>query len=152
MGTQKIMLDTNILNYLETDHEYLNKVVRAKVDGKIEPIITHIQEDELRVNRDAKKRLIIESIKPKKIATYGIITDISRSDYCRSGGGYSKLTGNKEMRKLKKWRDVLIGSTALNDVDVFVTNDNDFKERLKRIDSKLIVKDYLEFKAWLDTL
>lgn len=147
---KRVMLDTNALRTLSQDDDCLSKFEECKKREIIQHITTHIQEDEIRLCPNEKQKRIAESIKSEMVPTRGFIVGLSGLG--QNGGllGAPKIVlGPDTKNKLRGYRDILIGGTALDKSDILVTDDRHFR-KFKKFKSKLEIIDYKTFKVFLD--
>jgi hypothetical protein len=122
---EQFLLDSNIFDKIVETPGAFRLVQRLVADGKIELVVTHIQEDELARITDEQKRQEIASVPRTVTPTAGFILDVSRLGMARlgdpvpieavRGGNWHKYT-----------HDALIAAAALADGQVLVAEDRRF--------------------------
>lgn len=146
----RVMFDSNaydeILRHGDTDR------IRARIEaGELVVVTTHVQEDELRQIADAKKQKRLLS------AFYKLRTQNSPTSVALWGAskwGQSNWTGPQQEADLNAVkrnrpvasRDEIIGTTAKDHCDVFVTEDKKFAARLAEAAPKLRLSNYDTFR------
>ncbi|MFN4310021.1 MAG: hypothetical protein ACK4FK_05450 [Ferrovibrio sp.] len=146
----RVMFDSNAYDEIlrHGDVERLRALIAA---GKLIIVTTHVQEDELRQIADAEKqkRLLSAFYKlrtqnsPTSVALWGV-----------SKWGQSNWTGPQQeadLNAIKRSRpiasrDEIIGTTAKDHCDAFVTEDKKFAARLTEAAPKLRLLNYDTFR------
>jgi hypothetical protein len=154
------MFDTMIYDEIQ-EHDLRGDLLWLKTRG-IEYVITHVQVDEVSAISDRKLEtrqkliLLIVSLRPKMIATKGVILGVSRFGYAQFASKEESSAADtirKEDKNLNPSKDALIGVTALSSVDIYVTNDKERRPIIERmiqaneLDVKLMTFD--QFHEWV---
>ncbi|MFN4166166.1 MAG: type II toxin-antitoxin system VapC family toxin [Ferrovibrio sp.] len=146
----RVMFDSNaydeILRHNDADR------IRALIEaGELAVVTTHVQEDELRQITDAEKqkRLLSAFYKlrtqnsPTSVALWGV-SKWGQSNWT-SPQQEADLNAIKRNRPVAS-RDEIIGTTAKDYCDVFVTEDKKFAARLAEAAPKLRLVNYDTFR------
>jgi hypothetical protein len=130
------MLDANISNKLRDKPEDAALLRAAVDDGRLRPLTTHVQEDEIRVTPDGRgwsapelaEAFVALGCEPvvTSVAVYGVST-YGESSYGGSDA-YEEISGNRP----KEVRDAIITATAVSRADVLVTEDSRLRRRARR--------------------
>lgn len=132
----KIMFDTNAFDKI-LDGTISIDLIKKSLSLCYEYHITPIQVEELSNIPDSKKDkraiilLFLSDIAPRLIPTESAVYDVSRFNFAKMGDGilYEKLL-NKSRNNIK---DALIGETAIKNDIILITEDDDFKSKIKKL-------------------
>jgi len=141
------MIDTNIVHALSADPDTLAMLTKLLVSGTVQLLITHLQGDQLS-KAPPHIRKTARTLDLTIINTDGVVWDVSkwdRSDWAdeTTKKRMSRVQGMKK-RSSKQWVDTLISVTATGGADVYVTNDKQVRNAVKRI----MVEDGLNLRVW----
>lgn len=142
-----ILVDSNIIDDLISNKITEKEIKEAKQKG-FNFFITHIQSDEISKCKNEEKRakltLFLTKLSPKIVETESLVMDLSRLDYAKMGAGdiMRKITG--DTKDLRKYKDGLIGETALAKNYILLTNDTILSKKIKKIGGNSISSE--EFK------
>jgi len=131
---KQIMLDSNILDDIINGTISRDEFTMAKKKN-YKFFITHVQVDELNDCPDQEKRkklnLFLTTISPEMISTESVVVGVSRVGFAKLGDGdkYDKLKNNSS--NIKKSKDALIGETALKNKLVLLSNDKQFRNKIR---------------------
>jgi len=145
------MLDTQIYDRIITEPGLTERLKLLSKSGKLEILMTHIQQDEIAAITDKPKRTAAQQIMTRCIPTSGAIWGVSKWDMCTWGDGSAGGFGIDEVRSPSKGHtaDALIATTAAKDADVLVTEDSRLTERLKALNSQCEVWAYSRFRTYV---
>jgi hypothetical protein len=141
------MIDTNIVHALSADPDTLAMLTKLLVSGTVQLLITHLQGDQLS-KAPPHIRKTARTLDLTIINTDGVVWDVSkldRSDWAdeTTKKRMSRVQGMKK-RSSKQWVDTLISVTAMGGADVYVTNDKQVRNAVKRI----VLEDGLNLRVW----
>jgi len=141
------MIDTNIVHALSADPDTLAMLTKVLVSGTVQLLITHLQGDQLS-KAPPHIRKTARTLDLTIINTDGVVWDVSkldRSDWAdeTTKKRMSRVQGMKK-RSSKQWVDTLISVTATGGADVYVTNDKQVRNAVKRI----VLEDGLNLRVW----
>jgi rRNA-processing protein FCF1 len=147
MPPLRAMIDTNIVHALSADPDTLAMLTKLLVSGTVQLLITHLQGDQLS-KAPPHIRKTARTLDLTIINTDGVVWDVSkldRSDWAdeTTKKRMSRVQGMKK-RSSKQWVDTLISVTATGGADVYVTNDKQVRNAVKRI----VVEDGLNLRVW----
>src|SRR6266540_5314667 len=108
---QQFAPDTNIFDKIIADDVCLELVRRLTAAGKIELVVTHIQEDELAAIQDDAKRQRMADVPRSFAPTSDFVLGVSRLGMARLGTG-ALLEPIRATNWSKYTRDGLIAATA----------------------------------------
>lgn len=147
----RIMLDTMIYDKIIETPGMTEQLNQLSMEGKIEILSTHIQEDELAAIPDKQKRTAVQAIRRREVPTSGAIWNVSKWGKATWGDGSSGGIAIADIRSPCKGHshDALIGTTAARDVDVLVTDDGRLANRMRASKSPCQVWGFARFKAFL---
>jgi hypothetical protein len=141
------MIDANIVHALSADPDTLAMLTKLLVSGTVQLLITHLQGDQLS-KAPPHIRKTARTLDLTIINTDGVVWDVSkldRSDWAdeTTKKRMSRVQGMKK-RSSKQWVDTLISVTAMGGADVYVTNDKQVRNAVKRI----VLEDGLNLRVW----
>ena len=139
-----ILLDSNIYDELSNDEAVRNSISNLIQTKTITVVAPQIVLDEMK-NSPFKG---IPNFFPVEAISDGVaVAGLAKAGAAivSEGKTYTKHKGNSKQSK-----DAIIAETALNFSDVFVSQDNHCRERLKSISNKTQCFDYQEFKKWIE--
>jgi hypothetical protein len=147
MPPLRAMIDTNIVHALSADPDTLAMLTKLLVSGTVQLLITHLQGDQLS-KAPPHIRKTARTLDLTIINTDGVVWDVSkwdRSDWAdeTTKKRMSRVQGMKK-RSSKQWVDTLISVTATGGADVYVTNDKQVRNAVKRI----VLEDGLNLRVW----
>ena len=147
MPPLRAMIDTNIVHALSADPDTLAMLTKVLVSGTVQLLITHLQGDQLS-KAPPHIRKTARTLDLTIINTDGVVWDVSkldRSDWAdeTTKKRMSRVQGMKK-RSSKQWVDTLISVTATGGADVYVTNDKQVRNAVKRI----VLEDGLNLRVW----
>lgn len=131
-----VLLDSNVLDYLADNLYDLESVVRAKVEGRVRILATHILRDELNATSDPEQWARLEAVRGRlagePVATTGVVLDVSRLDESTLFGwedldDYAELTADNPRHA----KDALLALTARTHGAVLVTSDARLTKRAR---------------------
>lgn len=142
----RVMFDTNAYDAIMA-HGDVGKIIASE----LHIITTHIQEDELRQIKDNQKReallKVYFQISRKPVSTSVAVWGVSKwgqsnwtGDQARQS--FSAIQRNRPVAS----RDEIIGTTAKDQCDLFVTEDGKFATRLSAAAPNLRVLNYADFR------
>ena len=153
---KRIFLDSNIYDTFYTNPELRNLFDSAKRLHQIDPVITHINIDQ--INRmPTEKSFLRSSILSlintlTTISTLGHIDQISRSGWSTPApnGTLEKILGDQQLTT-SNLEDALQAVTALKEDALFITNDRRLRNRcnMQKSDSAM---NESEFQSFLRSL
>ncbi|RWH76859.1 MAG: hypothetical protein EOQ86_19720 [Mesorhizobium sp.] len=123
----KVMLDTNVFNHLLE-----GSIDLASIPGDWEPVITHLQNDEIERTSDPTKRKALQAMViatvTVKVATESAVWGTSRWGEAKWSGPASQYNTLKtqldaEKRRPSNTNDALIADTCIQNGFLLVTND-----------------------------
>lgn len=149
----RVMLDTNIFDRIIETPGLVGQLRSLTASGRLDIVVTHVQEDELARIRDTEKRRAIQRVPRRSVPTAVFVLDVSRLGKARLGEGheggleYDTLHGENP----KRVRDAVIVLTAAaaapaEEVEVFVTEDGGLARRVKAKAKTLKVWNFPEFQ------
>lgn len=146
----RVMFDSNAYDAIlaHGDAERIHDLV---ADEKFSVVTTHVQEDELLQIPNKDRQLALLSIY-RRICTTSTPTsvgvwDVSRWDQFKWAGQEEKRSFERIQRnKTIASRDEIIGVTAKDQCDVFVSQDGSFRKRLTAEAPALRVLPYEDFR------
>lgn len=149
----RVMLDTNIFDRIIETPGLVGQLRSLTASGRLDIVVTHVQEDELARIRDTEKRRAIQRVPRRSVPTAVFVLDVSRLGQARLGEGheggleYDTLHGENP----KRVRDAVIVLTAAaaapaEEVEVFVTEDGGLARRVKAKAKTLKVWNFPEFQ------
>jgi hypothetical protein len=149
----RVMFDTNVNDVVALDEEYRQLLIKAQEKKFLVLLTTHIQSDQINDIPDSRKRNMVYSVNVSAgtTETHGIVLGISRLNWSKFAPKeeIEQLMGNKKRNK-GNLSDALIASTALKEVDLFVTDDGSLKRKYERFSRQ--VMDSSQFKVYLKEL
>jgi hypothetical protein len=125
----RVMLDSNIFDEIIKTPGLAGQMRSLTASGRLDIVVTHVQEDELARIPDTEKRRAIQQVPRRSVPTAVLVLDVSRLGQARLGEGheggleYDTLHGDNS----KRVQDAVIALTAAaeaEDVDAFVTVDD----------------------------
>ena len=139
----KIIFDSNIYNKLDNRPDIRRKIKSLITNNKLSVVVPTT------ISRELEKspfKGVPDWFNTECIGDSAFILDYSRLDVDRLGGGdtYNSHRGNS-----KKIQDALIADTAETDADIFVSEDNRCRERLKNISNSCKSLTFSDFETWL---
>lgn len=139
-----ILLDSNVYDELRNDERISNLISNLIQSNKIKVVAPQIVLDELKNSpfEGIPDFFPVEAI-PDGVAVAGLAK--AGAAIVSEGKTYSKHLGNSKQSK-----DAVIAETAMNSSDVFVSQDNRCRERLKGISKTTQCFDYQQFKKWIE--
>jgi len=147
----RVMLDTNIFDRIIEVPGLAGHLRSLTSSGRLDIVVTHVQEDELARIRDTEKRWAIQQVPRRSVPTAVFVLDVSRLGQARLGEGheggleYDTLRGENP----KRVRDAVIALTAAaeaEEVEVFVTEDDGLARRVRAKAKTLKVWNFPEFQ------
>jgi hypothetical protein len=147
----RVMLDSNIFDEIIKTPGLAGQLRSLTASGRLDIVVTHVQEDELAGIQDIEKRRAIQQMPRRLIPTAVSVLDVSRLGQARLGEGheggleYDTLHGENP----KRVRDAVIALTAAaetEDVDAFVTVDDRLARRVRAKPKALKVWNFTEFQ------
>jgi hypothetical protein len=147
----RIMFDSNAYDAIAADGAIMALIEHHRERGCIVVLETHVQADELAKIPPHKDIGQSNAVAAQRIPTTGAAWDVSKWDQAQWGSDATNRTitdltsGNP-----KHIEDALIGATALDSVDILVTNDGRLRNKL--LTSKLRVMSSADFAAYLRSL
>jgi hypothetical protein len=158
----RVMIDTNIADELASDPDVLAMISKLQARGKIQLLITHLQEEQLaKASPHIKKTM--KKLDPTIVNTSGVVWDVSNWDLGEwpdqmTEHRLTRMQGDKSKGKQapKHWADTLIAVTAMGKADVYVTRDRTGRNAARRVVDeggwKLQIWDYADFVGHVETL
>jgi hypothetical protein len=144
------MLDTMIFDHIVADDALANSVVAAVRNGSIMIVTTHIQEDQIAVISDDKKREAILHIPRAVVPTTGFAWDISRLGMAELADDETSATIERiGQRHLPTVKDALIASSARDRADAIVTDDKTLQRRIRREGLNVKVLTFEDFRRYI---
>ena len=147
----RVMLDSNIFDEIIKTPGLAGQLRSLTASGRLDIVVTHVQEDELAGIQAAEKRRAIQQVPRRSIPTAVFVLDVSRLGQARLGEGheggleYDTLDGENP----KRVRDAVIALTAAaeaEDVEAFVTVDDRLARRVSAKAKTLKVWNFTEFR------
>lgn len=147
----KIMLDTQIYDWIIDTPEMVERLNRLSREGKVRILCTHIQEDELVRIPDEKKRAAVASIIKEKVPTSGGVFNVSKWNEFSWGDGSPGGFSIDDVRSPSKGHteDALIATTAVRDADVLVTEDRRLANRMQTLSARCQIWRFDELKKYV---
>jgi hypothetical protein len=120
----RVMLDSNAFDALALDDAVRSKVERATIEGRLELIRTHIQDDEIEAIKNDDRRQALLSLTTRIEPTAVFVLDHSRLGLARLGSDeanaiYNEIAGPS----LRHVPDAIIAVTAHDEGIPLVTNE-----------------------------
>ena len=140
-----IVFDSNIYDKLAQDEATRETVKRRISESEIEVHVPRTVEDEL---QESPFRGVPDFFAVKLTSDAVFILGYSKLGYARLGDG---KVYNSHRGASQKVKDAVIADTANTDCDVFVTEDNRCRDRLKASNPSCLCLSYDAFKEWLAT-
>lgn len=140
-----VFLDSNIYDRLAVDPGrcfHLRELIHKDL---VEVLVSPVVHDQLR----ASPFKDLPSLFPVRLISEAVaVVGVAKAGLARPGNGdtYKKHRGTSN-----QYEDAIIADTAHCDADIFVSEDNRCRKRLKTISSTLECLDYDEFAAWLES-
>jgi len=144
---KKIMLDSNIINDLQSGKITRKDIERAKAKG-YRFYITHIQSDEISNIEDTNLRQQLMSFMilftPEIVNTHSSVEGLSRLGFTdiKDGEIIKIMTENKKTHK--KFQDALIAETSIERDFTLLTNDDRLRANVLKLNGRAI--SLVEFK------
>jgi len=116
--------------------------------------MTHIQLDQITATPDPKRRdallAVVAAIPSKRIPTDGAIWGLSKWNEAKWGSGTNDIKiGDVTGGNANHNADGLLVATAAADADFFVTDEKRLPKKVRRLNSKLAVICFEEFRQVL---
>ena len=152
----RVMLDSNIFDEIIKTPGLAGQLRSLTASGRLDIVVTHVQEDELAGIQDIEKRRAIRQVPRRLIPTAVFVLDVSRLGQARLGEGdeggleYDTLHGENP----KRVRDAVIALTAAAEaegVEAFVTVDDRLARRVRAKAKTLKVWNFAEFRSRVTT-
>ena len=140
----KVVLDTNIYDILATDTDRCELLRELILNGAVEVLVSPVVHDQL----EASPFKGLPTMFPVRLVSEAVaIVGVAKVGLARIGAGevFTRHRGESS-----QYEDAIIADTAHSDADIFVSEDNRCRKRLKEISVDLKCLNYEEFSAWLD--
>ena len=153
---KKIFLDSNIFDTFKTNPELRGLFDNAQNLKLIEPIITHVNLDQISRMPDSKsesRSSILSVINPfSTVSTFGHIDGISRQGWSAPAPqeALKEILGEQTLT-VSNLEDALQAATALNESSLFITNDHRLWNRCNQLKNYSAMKEE-EFEIFLRDL
>lgn len=144
MAMTRVLLDGNIYDKLKADETTRRLIYEKIVAGILVVIASPIVVDEL---NESPFNGLPDFFPVKQITEAIAVAGYARAGLARVSNGevYDAHRGTS-----KKSKDAIIAETANVDCDVFVSEDQRCRKRLKEVEPKCLVLSYDEYKEWLN--
>lgn len=141
----KIIFDTNIYHKLHNRPDLQEKICHLINENKLMVIVPSTIYRELEVS---PFKGVPNWFRTEIIGDSVFLCDYSLTDIDRVGEGdiYNAHKGNSE-----KFHDAIIADTSHTDADIFVSEDNQFRQRFKKISDLCKSMSFPEFENWLNS-
>ncbi len=149
----RVILDCMVYDAVAQDRRLKQLIEQCQRVCSLFVLSTHVETDQLAAIPADKDIGQANAVSVEPIPTPVCIIDHSRIDRSRIGtdalnAAYTKLRiGNP-----KHTDDAIIGTTAVSDADILVTDDKGFRNRFKKLRSSVRVMSSAEFATYLEEL
>jgi hypothetical protein len=139
----RAIFDTNIYDKLIDDEQTCEAISKLIKNDLLRVEVPQTVEDEL---IESPHKGVPNLFPVKRTSDSVCILDHSKFDDARFGDGtiYEAHQGQSE-----KFKDAIIADTADSDCNIFVSEDNRCRKRLREFTDKCSCFSYAEFKEWL---
>lgn len=139
----KVIFDTNIYDKLICDRETCSAISELITGGILSVEVPLTVEDEL---LESSHKGVPNLFPVERTSDAVFIVGYSKLGSARLGGGEIYTAHRGQSQKVK---DAVIADTANSDCNVFVSEDNRCRNRLRELTDKCSCFSYDEFKQWL---
>lgn len=139
----KAIFDTNIYDKLICDEQTCNAISELIVHNLLRVEVPRTIEDEL---IESPHQCVPNLFPIERISDSVVIVGHSKLGFARLGDGKFYAAHRGESQKFK---DAIIADTVDSDCNIFVSEDNRCRNRLRELTDKCACFSYEEFKEWL---
>ena len=150
----RVMLDTNIFDRIIEVPGFAGHLRSLTAGGRLDIVVTHVQEDELARIPDTAKRREVQLVPRRSIATSVFLMGFSPLGAARLGEGDGGGLSLDELAERNRVPDAVIALTAAaeaEEVEAFVTEDARLARSVKAKAKTLKVWNFTEFRHRVTT-
>jgi len=146
----RVILDSQIHDIVAADASLKQLIERCQSAGHITVLSTHVQGEELGKIPPHKDIGQATTVGAEQIGTSVFVLDYSYLDLDQLGTPAADAAfAQLQIGNLKHTEDAMIGTTALTDADILVTNDQKFRKGFEKLGSTVKVMSAAEFSTYL---